>query len=97
MGICNEKIKKDKYLKSKIKIINKGLWSKETKLLLDIRHTLGDSRLIDSPEEGDIEVTSIDKYVGNNDVTFIKMDIEGSKLEALKGTENTQGYIMRTS
>ncbi len=35
-----------------------------------------------------IETTKIDEAVKNDNVTFIKMDIEGSELKALKGAEN---------
>ncbi len=36
-----------------------------------------------------IEITTIDESVNNDDVTFIKMDIEGSELRALMGAEKT--------
>lgn len=39
--------------------------------------------------EGEIEVDSIDNIVNENRVDLIKMDIEGSELNALKGAKNT--------
>ncbi|HSR11233.1 MAG TPA: FkbM family methyltransferase, partial [Thermodesulfobacteriota bacterium] len=36
-----------------------------------------------------IEATSIDEEVGGEAVTFIKMDVEGAEIEAIRGAENT--------
>lgn len=36
-----------------------------------------------------LEVTSVDNVLSGNKATFIKMDIEGSELEALKGCRRT--------
>lgn len=71
-----------------IRIIEKGLWSKA-----DILQFSSDNTMFSTiTEEGDtrIEVDSIDNAAP--DATYIKMDIEGSELEALKGGMQT---IMR--
>ena len=66
-------------------LIPKGLWNESKKLRLKKNQTC--SMICD---EGDtiIEVDYID-HVINEPMTFIKMDIEGSELEALKGAKKT--------
>lgn len=39
----------------------------------------------DEPADSFIEVAAVDDVLWDKDVTFIKMDIEGAELEALKG------------
>ncbi len=69
--------------KSNFTCINKGCYSSE-KVLSFAANGDGSSSL---REDGDdiVEVTTIDKIVGDEKVAFIKMDVEGAELEALKG------------
>lgn len=72
----------------KIEIINKGLWSREAKLGLAGGET---KSFISEHGEKRIDVTSIDSCLNGKDekVPFIKLDIEGAELEALKGARET--------
>lgn len=67
-------------------IIQKGLYSENTELHFK---SMGNG-CSGIAEEGDcvVQVCSIDKEI-HEPVTFIKMDIEGAELEALKGAEET--------
>ncbi len=70
-------------------IIPKGLWNCNTTLYFKEGYASCSS----VTEEGEIsvDVTSIDHYFSDKEQipTIIKMDIEGSELEALRGAENT--------
>jgi FkbM family methyltransferase len=63
-----------------------GAWDKKETLHFSMN---GTSSGISDEGEGVINVDSIDNIVGGADVDFIKMDIEGSELNALKGAKNT--------
>jgi len=74
----------------RIEILNKGLWSEAT--TLSFAANLGQGSKIAEDTQGDvvkIETASIDEVVGEETVSFIKLDIEGAELEALKGAKNT--------
>lgn len=79
------------YSSKNIIIENKGLWSKNTTLYFMASNS-GDSKIIEKPLEESISIqtTSIDEYFfGINKIcNYIKLDIEGSELEALKGAKN---------
>ncbi len=73
-------------------LINKGSWSEETSLYFSSFDS--SSRIA---QDGDIEikVDSVDHVLGDRALRadYIKMDIEGSELEAVKGAANTiQNY-----
>jgi len=70
-----------------VKIVNKGLWHKSE--TLKFHKNLGASSRIASDGEETIETVSLDEYFKDEkrQVTFIKMDIEGAELNALKGAE----------
>jgi len=85
--LCNDCKQKFKDCDN-VKVVNKGLWHKEETLKFN---KAGSSSCINSEGEETIEVISLDEYLKDEKepVTFIKMDIEGAELNALKGAEQT--------
>lgn len=74
---------------SRINLVNKALYSSEGRVNYDPVHTDGSQRI--TTVENDLcyfETIALDQ-LDIQDVSFIKMDIEGSELEALKGARNT--------
>lgn len=73
----------------RIEIINKGLWSGEAKL--NFEEGKKTASFLSGCGKGEAEVTSIDSCLNGTKetVSFIKMDIEGAELEALKGARET--------
>ena len=71
----------------KFDIIPKGAYSKEGFLGFDSK---GNGASTESEKsDNTIQITTIDKTLASERPTFIKMDIEGSELEALRGAEET--------
>lgn len=70
---------------NRIHYINKGLFS--TSNILNFNKTMGDNGSIVENGSNKIDVISIDEYFKGK-VSFIKLDIEGCELEALKGAQN---------
>lgn len=75
-----------------VTVINKGVWSENTTLIFNEEHTEGSSLFFDGKSEStsNIPVVSIDnelKRIGIKQVNFIKMDIEGAEIEAIRGAK----------
>lgn len=67
------------------RIVEKGGWNEEA-----ILHFIDNDGLMTISDMGvEVKVTSLDKVLNGEKVTYIKMDIEGSEYEALKGCCNT--------
>lgn len=71
-----------------IDIINKGVWQ-DTRELHFMVTERGDSCYICDEGREIIQVTSVDDVLGGERATFIKMDVEGSELNALYGAQKT--------
>jgi len=83
LAIAKENLKE----KHCVHIIEKGLWSSEMKLCFS--GNFESSSKLDITGDYMIEVISLDSYFKEKTPpTFIKMDIEGAELEALKGSRN---------
>lgn len=72
---------------SKIQVINAGTWNKEGKLSFLCDGAA--SRITDEDSECSISVKTIDSIVGDENISFIKMDVEGAEIESLRGAKNT--------
>lgn len=84
-----EKLTQLKLRNNEIEPIKKGLWEKEKTVKFKENFGSGGNNSIQSNGTNEIEVTSIDTFISeyNIKVDFIKMDIEGAEIPALKGAE----------
>lgn len=87
-----EKSKHEEFIKNlssfkNIELIPYGLWEEKDTLFFDSQNN--SSSCISELGSTEIEVTSIDEILNGEEVTFIKMDIEGAELGALQGAKNT--------
>jgi FkbM family methyltransferase len=66
-----------------------GVWNKKTELSFVEGNDI--SRIVEGEYDGgiNIKVDTLDNICGNVPVTYIKMDLEGSELDALEGAKNT--------
>ncbi len=63
-----------------------GAWDRRDRLSFSVQ---GTASVIDQSGGNCIDVDTIDNILGGNRADFIKMDIEGSELNALKGAKDT--------
>lgn len=72
-------------------LIDKATWSEDTEVYFsdDLGSAIFGGAQVLNNSNNKIKTTSIDKVLNGNYVSFIKMDIEGSELEALKGAKES--------
>ncbi len=87
MQKCKETLDGTALDQSRVHLIPKGVWSEDAVLRFAEEGT-GRSKLTEDGEQS-VEVTSIDSALQGGPATFIKMDVEGAELEALKGAAAT--------
>ncbi len=83
--VCREKLDE---LNIDYRLIDKGCWSKEATMHFE----MSENGLVTLTDDGIgecVKVTTIDQALSQDEVTFIKMDIEGSELMTLMGGEET--------
>lgn len=88
-----EELRKNIGCPDNIEIINKGVWKEEN--ILEFNIDGEKTRIDDGIGNAMLPVTTIDMTVQPEEkITFIKMDIEGSELEALEGAAKTISRYM---
>lgn len=80
---CRENLQ---FIGEKVNIIDKAAWSSVG--MIGFYEKGNGSSFIDDNAELMVPVTTIDNELKNNRVTFIKMDIEGAEIEAIKGARS---------
>lgn len=83
--ICRKRV--NTFTKCEVKLFEAGLWSCNDILNFNL-YGGGGSCIVDSGN-AKVPVVPLDNVIDENGVTFIKMDIEGAELEALKGAAET--------
>lgn len=82
--LCNDKLKGHE---GNYRVIPKGLWCTEE--VLYFKSGEESSSLLSNDGNIAVECISIDAVLSRNKVTYIKLDVEGSEIEALEGAKET--------
>ena len=94
LEIFEKNISLNPHINHNVTLVKQPLWNISGKKIFYIDNGPGSKvsfNAIENPD-GEIETITIDKYVEDNKIgkiDFIKMDIEGAELFALKGASNT--------
>ncbi|MBQ8172181.1 MAG: FkbM family methyltransferase [Oscillospiraceae bacterium] len=72
-----------------IELVNSGLYSSNTTIGFNSLGNGNSSIMEEGGSASSIDVVTLDSYIEDRRVTYIKMDIEGAELEALKGCAET--------
>ncbi|MDR1638844.1 MAG: FkbM family methyltransferase [Clostridiales bacterium] len=84
------KVNLERYGIDRAEIIAKGLWSTSGRKAFCLEYGTGpDGARIAEFGDDIIETTTLDEALNGQKATFIKLDVEGAELEALKGAEQT--------
>lgn len=85
---CNQsRLRKLVETDGRIEYIDKGMWSEKGELRFS-KEMVCSGRISNYGEEV-VEVVSLDEVLNGSEVSFIKMDIEGSEMQALLGCKET--------
>lgn len=91
LKVLGENLALNPGLRSSIQVVPKALWNRSGETFT-FEYLGAGSRPASSGKGIQVETESIDEFVSKNSlprVDFIKMDIEGAELEALRGAEQT--------
>lgn len=83
-GVISQKVQKSGI--KNVEILNNAAWEREE--VLNFSENGAGSKITTNGDVG-IKGLDIDSLINREKITFIKMDIEGSELKALKGAEKT--------
>jgi FkbM family methyltransferase len=92
LAIMEQNITDNPELGGRIECVKRALWNRSGETLGYTSRASGTSLLVGSKDDGSVETISIDDWVRQRAlprVDFIKLDVEGAELDALRGAEKT--------
>jgi FkbM family methyltransferase len=92
LAIMERNIKDNLALAGRIECVRRALWNRSGDTLGYTSRASGTSLLVGSKDDGSVETLSIDDLVAQRAIPridFIKLDVEGAELDALRGAEKT--------
>ncbi len=92
LAIMEQNVKDNPELGGRIECVRRALWNRSGETLGYTSRASGTSLLVGSKDDGSAETIRIDEWVEQRAlprVDFIKLDVEGAELNALRGAEKT--------